>query len=356
MNSITSLGFSRGNMTVKQQRYALTIIIVSWNVKELLRNCLRSLADDQVPDWAEVVVVDNNSTDQTSHMIATEFPWVKLVVNSQNIGFSRANNAVCRQSASDFVLLLNPDTVVHPGAVRKLVDYAIAHPKVGALGPKLYSADGSIQYEGGVGLPTVWNVFCDLALLSDFFPRSRIFCGRKMGYWNHEGDREVPGISGAAMLVRREVLGHIGLLNETLFYAEDMDFCLRLRRAGWSVFYLGAASIVHYGGGSTKLVADQGFQRQIAFQSTWLYMRENHGRLVAMELSAMVIFWSLGGILATSLFGLIYRGNSSAASKVARLREIAASLLRWGFSNKKKFHHHLAAAPTFNAVGSSGAS
>jgi hypothetical protein len=336
-------------MTANQQWYPLTIIIVSWNVKELLGSCLRSLAEDHVPDWAEVVVVDNNSTDQSIDMVAREFPWVRLIANSQNVGFSRANNTACWQSNSDFVFLLNPDTVVHPGAVRKLVDFARAHPEVGAVGPKLYSTDGSVQYEGGVEFPGIWNVFCDLALLSELFPRSRIFCRRQMGYWDHEGDREVPAISGAAMLVRREVVDRIGFLNETLFYAEDMDFCLRLRRAGWLVFYLGSASIVHYGGGSTKSVPDKGFQRQIAFQSTWLYTRENRGRILAAALSAMVVFWSLGGVLVTSLLGLFCRGNTPAAAKIAWFRKIAVSLLRWGISNKKTFCHHLAAPPTFNA-------
>jgi N-acetylglucosaminyl-diphospho-decaprenol L-rhamnosyltransferase len=354
MSSTTNLGFSRASTTANQRRDPLTIIIVSWNVKELLRNCLRSLADDQVPEWAEVVVFDNHSSDQSSEMVAAEFPWAKLIVNSQNVGFSRANNAACWQSNSDFVFLLNPDTVIHPGAVRKLVDFARAHPEVGAVGPKLCSADGSTQFEGAVDFPTIWNVFCDLALLSDIFPRSRIFCRRKMGYWDHEGDREVPGISGAAMLVRREALDRIGFLNETLFYAEDMDFCLRLRRAGWSVFYLSSASIVHYGGGSAKSVPHQGFHRQIAFQSTWLYTRENRGRIRAAALSAMVLFWSMGGVLATSLLGLFYREKSPTAEKIARFHEIAVSLLRWGVSNKKKFRHHLAAPPTFNAMGSSG--
>src|SRR6266446_5029544 len=284
---------------------------------------------------------------------AIDFPWAKSIANSQNVGFSRANNAACWQSNSDFVFLLNPDTVVQPGAVRKLLDFARTHPEVGAVGPKLRSADGSIQFEGGVEFPTIWNVFCDLALLSDVFPRSQIFSRRKMGYWDHEGDREVPGISGAAMLVRREVVDRIGFLNETLFYAEDMDFCLRLRRAGWSVFYLGSASIVHYGGGSTKSVPHQGFQRQIAFQSTWLYTRENRGRILAAALTAMVLVWSLGGVLATSLLGLFYRGTSPTAEKLARFHEVAVSLLLWGVSNKKKFRHHLAAPPTFDA-GTSG--
>src|SRR5260221_1284603 len=348
MSLTTNPGFSEASMAANRPWHPLNIVIVSWNVKELLRNCLQSLAEDRVHDWAEIVVVDNNSTDQTVAMVTAEFSWVRLIVNSQNIGFSRANNAACGQSNSDFVLLLNPDTVVCHGAVRRMTDFARAHPEVGAVGPKLLNADGSIQFEGGVEFPTIWNGFCDLAPLSEMFPHSRVFCRRKMGYWDHQGDREVPGISGAAMLVRREVVDRIGFLSETLFYAEDMDFCLRLRRANWSVFYFGSASIVHYGGGSAKSGVDPGFYRQIVFQSTWVNTRKNRGRILAAALSAMVVFWSLGGILVTSVFGLFYRRNRTVAEKIARFREIAVSLLRWGVSNKKKFRHHLAAPPTFS--------
>ena len=353
MNSTTNLGSFSAAMATNQQRYPLTIIIVSWNVEELLRNCLRSLEEDRVHDWAEVVVFDNHSSDSSCEMVRAEFPWAKLIASAQNVGFTRANNAACWQSNSEFVFLLNPDTVVHPGAVGKLYDFAVEHPVVGAIGPKLLSADGSIQFEGGVAFPTIWNVFCDLALLSEIFPHSRIFCRRKMGYWDHRDDREVPGISGAAMLVRRDVIERIGFLNETLFYAEDMDFCLRLRRTGWSVFYLASASIVHFGGGSTKSVPHQGRQRQIAFQSTWLYTRENRGPMFATALSVMVFCWSLCGVIATFLAGLLCRGDSRVAAKISRFRELAASLLRWSIANKKKFRHHLAAPPTFDAAGRS---
>jgi GT2 family glycosyltransferase len=351
MNLDTNLGSSETTVTTTPGRRLLTVVIVSWNVKELLRQCLRSLEDDHISDWAEVVVVDNASTDQLTEMVRAEFARVKVIVNSENLGFSRANNLAIRQSTGEFVILLNPDTVVHRGALRKLVDFARSHPEVGVVGPKLCASDGLAQYEGAVEFPTIWNVFCDLAFLSKVFPRSRLFCSRKMGHWDHEGDREVPAVSGAAMLVRSEVFDRIGLLNETLFYAEDMDFCLRLRRAGWSVFYLGSASIVHLGGGSTKTVADQGFQRQIAFQSTWLYTRENRSPMLAAALSVMVVLWSLGGIAVTSLLRICYRGNTPAAATVARFRQMAVSLLYWSVSNKKKFRHHLAAPPTFGANG-----
>jgi GT2 family glycosyltransferase len=354
MNLDTNLGSSNANVTATDDPRMLTVVIVSWNVKEMLRKCLRSLEEDHIPDWAEVVVVDNASHDQTNEMVQAEFAWVKLIASSQNLGYSRANNLAIAKYKSEFVLLLNPDTVVHPGTLRKLVDFARSHPTVGVVGAKLLASDGSVQYEGAVEFPTVWNVFCDLAFLSKFFPRSRVFCSRKMGYWDHQGDREVPGVSGAAMLVRRGVFDRIGLLKETLFYAEDMDFCLRLRRAGWSVFYLASAPIIHYGGESIKTVADQGYQRQIAFQSTWLYTRENRGRILAVGLSVMVVLWSLGGIAVTSLLALRFRGNTPETVKIARFRQLAMSLLRWGVSNKKKFRHHLAAPPTFDAMGMTG--
>lgn len=349
MNSTTNLGSSEIAPERDLKHCVLSVIIVTWNVKDLLRQCLRSLQEDDVLDLGEVIVVDNASKDGTGKLVEDEFPRVKLLKSSENVGFSRANNFAIRESKGEFVLLLNPDTVVQAGSIRKLVEFARQHTNVGAMGPKLYAGDGTVSYEGAVDFPKVWNIFCDLALLSKVFPRSRFFCGRKMGYWNHETDREVPAVSGAAMLVKREVFNRIGVLNETLFYAEDMDFCLRVRRAGWSIFYLSSAAIIHYGGGSTSRLEDQAAHRQIAYQSSWLYTRENRGLIWAMALSAVVALWSLAGIVTTSILALACGPNTRLGPRVRYFRRIAMSLLKWAVSNKKRFRHNLAAPPVFGA-------
>ena len=343
MNSIINPGSSEPVQASTAARCALSVIIVAWNVKGLLRGCLQSLQDDGVPDWAEVIVFDNASTDGSSRMVEQEFPWARLIRSPQNLGFSRGNNLAIEQAAGDFILLLNPDTVVHAGTLRRLVEYAETHPEVGVIGPKLYNSDGTVQFEGAVNFPTAWSVFCDLAFLSRAFPGSRLFCRRKMGFWDHEGDRPVPAISGAAMAVRREIFDQIGLLDETMFCAEDMDFCKRLRNAGWTVFYLGSTSVVHFGGGSTSQCANQGLQRQIAFQSFWLYTRKNRGWLAAAAVTAMVLLWSLGAIAATIPLAVLFRGNVPRMAKVRRFRDLAASLLVWSVANKKQFRHYLAA-------------
>jgi GT2 family glycosyltransferase len=324
------------------------VVIVTWNARELLRHCLTSLRDDGVPSWAEILVVDNASTDGSAAVVEAEFPFVELIASAENLGFSRGNNLAIRKTAGEFILLLNPDTVVHAGTIRKLVEFARSHPDVGAVGPKQLGADGAIQLDSAVDYPTVWNVFCDHAHLSKLFPKSRLFCGRKMGYWDHEGDREVPVLPGSAMLVRRAVFERIGLLDETLFYVEDVDLCRRMQAAGWSVYYLGSTSIVHYGGGSTQSSPHQILQRQISFQSFWLYTRKHRGRAVAAALTFMVFAWSAAVAGVALPCSWLARGERRIALR--RHLDLARGLLRWSLLDKSTFRHHLAAPPGSDAA------
>ena len=341
MSSTTSPGSSRLPVSEAAARPLLSVIIVTWNVGDLLRNCLRSLADDGVPNWAEVIVVDNASPDDTCAMVRGEFPWVNLIANEVNLGFSRGNNLAIRQSSGEFVLLLNPDTVVQPGTLQGMLDAAAANPRAGIVGPKQLNGDGTIQYDCAVELPTIWNVMCDLMMLSKLFPRSTLFAQRKMGHWDHNGDREVPAVPGSAMLVRREVIERIGLLDEAMFITEDMDYCRRARAAGWSVFYAGSVAITHYGGASLKRAPRSGQWHQVACQSFWLYQRKHRGRLAATSLSAILFGWSLCVLMLAGPLSLVLRGNET----ILHQRIRALSALRWSVANKKRFRHYLAAAP-----------
>jgi O-antigen biosynthesis protein len=340
MSSITSPGFSKELDAGDPLRPLLSVVIVTWNVRDLLRDCLGSLAQDGIPNWAEVFVVDSASSDDSAAMVRREFPWVHLIASDLNLGFSRGNNRALRLARGEYVLLLNPDTLVHPGALRAMVDFAQAHPSVGVVGPKQYSGSGAIQYEGAVDFPNIWNVLCDWTLLSKIFPKSKLFCGRKMGYWGHDDDREVPAVPGSAMLLGSNVLERVGMLDETMFMAEDMDLCQRVRKAGWSVYYLGSASIVHYGGESLKRDGNAGRQLQIAFQSFWLYLRKHRGAAAAATMSFTMFVWSLFALAVASLLALVRRGSG-----VDRWRQIALGLMRWSLTDKKRFRHHLAAAP-----------
>jgi GT2 family glycosyltransferase len=350
MNSTISLGSSNvpcagACCSTKITATPLTVCIVNWNARQLLSGCLASLQEADVDKWAEVIVLDNASTDGSAEMVARDFPWVRLIASPTNTGYSRGNNIAIRHAAGDFILLLNSDTVIHPGTIERMLETARANPKVGAVGPLQLDGEGNVQYEGAVALPTVWNVFCDLTLLSRVFPRSRLFGGRKMGYWNHCGDRQVPAVQGSAMLVRRQVFETVGLLDERMFCAEDMDLCQRLTRAGWIVFYVGSASIIHYGGGSTKVVNNVGLNRQVAFQSFWLYLRKQN-LYSAASLTAVVFCWSVAARTAVYALRPFGRGRQGDKDRVDgtldRFKEIADSLFKWSLRDKKTFRHHLA--------------
>src|SRR5688572_11864436 len=178
----------------------LTIVIVTWNVRDYLGDCLRSLMAAGVPAWAKVVVVDNASADGSAEMVEREFGFVHLMRAGSNLGFTRGNNLALRQADTEYVLLLNPDTLVPSGALEELVAVMDVHRSIGAVAPRQYSRDGRVQLEAAVDLPTVWNAFCDLTLLSRVFPRSRFFSRRTMGWWDHRDDRDVPGLAGSALL------------------------------------------------------------------------------------------------------------------------------------------------------------
>jgi O-antigen biosynthesis protein len=322
---------------------SLSIVIVTWNAAGYLRDCLHSLAADSVLDWAEVIVVDNCSDDGSADMVRAKFPTVRLFVSTKNLGYARGNNYGIERARGKFLLLLNPDTIVYPGTVQKMVAYAEAHPEVGALSPKLYGNDGQIQYDAAVKLPTIWNVFCDFLLLSTLFPASHLFASRKLGYWDHESPREVPAVCGAAMLLRADAVSEVGLLDPCMFYVEDMDLCLRLRDAGYSIFYLGSVAITHHGGGSTpRSAASYARQRQIAFQSFWIYRRKHFGSFSAARLTLAVCLWSLLAITVT----LPLRILSVGALPINGHCQLAKSLFVWSVADKMKFSHHLADPPS----------
>lgn len=323
---------------------SLTIAIVSWNVRDELADCLRSLDQAGVPAWARIVVVDNASADGSAEMVEQAFGFATLVRAGSNLGFARANNLVLRAATTPYVLLLNPDTIVPAGALEALVRSMNADPGLGAAAPRQHSLDGSIQFEAAVSLPTIWNATCDLALLSRLFPRSRFFSRRTMGWWDHRDDRDVPAIAGSAMLLRRTAIAQVGGLDERMFYVEDMDLCRRIGEAGWRIRYVGSAAITHLGGASTKR-SDAGHRRQIAYHSFWLYLRKHDGALAAAVMTAGVLAVSVVGSLATSLLRLFPKLPPRMADAVDRYHAVGVALIRWALADKRRFSHPFVASP-----------
>jgi GT2 family glycosyltransferase len=234
-----------------------SIVIVNWNTNELLHACLASILPNTGSTQVEIIVVDNGSRDGSAQMVERDFPAVRLVVNTCNMGFAAANNRGLSAAHGRYLLLLNSDTIVLPGAIDEMVRYMDAHPRVGALGPRLLNEDGSLQvsvrdfprldHDAAMMLEVKhWPVMGDMArrhLQRAYLP-------------DPEQTREVDWVMGACLLLRRPALEHVGPLDdEYFFFLEEVDLCYRLRQHGWSVVFLGKAGIVHLGGQSWARVS-----------------------------------------------------------------------------------------------------
>lgn len=231
----------------------ISVIIVSYNVKFFLEQCLKSVyrAGKDLP--MEVFVVDNNSADGSCVMVRDRFPDVKLIENNENTGFSKANNQAMRIASGEFQLILNPDTVVEESTFVKILDFMDHHPEAGALGVRMIDGKGTFLPESKRALPTPWVSFYKVFGLAALFPRSRKFGQYHLGYLPQDEINPVDILPGAFMLLRKSVLGQTGFFDEAFFmYGEDIDLSYRIRQAGYLNYYFPETTIIHYKGESTK--------------------------------------------------------------------------------------------------------
>lgn len=231
----------------------LTVVIVNYNVRYFLDHCLRSvrIAAQQVA--TEVVVVDNCSTDGSIELVQEEYPEVRLVANKDNVGFSRANNQAIEEAKGEYVLLLNPDTLVGEDTFKKVVQFMDDHPDAGGLGCHMVDGKGRFLPESKRGLPTPAVAFYKIFGLATLFPRSRKFGRYHLGFLDKEQTHEIEVLSGAFMMMRTSVLKKVGLLDEAFFmYGEDIDLSYRITLGGYKNYYYPDTTIIHYKGESTK--------------------------------------------------------------------------------------------------------
>jgi len=231
----------------------LSVIIVNYNVKYFLEQALLSVRKASRGLPVEVYVVDNNSVDDSVQMVEEKFPEVHLIQNKHNPGFSIANNQAIRLSKGEYVLLLNPDTVVEEDTFEKCISFMDAHPEAGGLGVRMIDGSGAFLPESKRGFPSPWVAFCKTVGLSRLFPKSRLFNHYHLGYLDEMETNEVEVLAGAFMLLRRTTLDKVGLLDEAFFmYGEDIDLSYRIIQGGYKNYYLPETSIIHYKGESTK--------------------------------------------------------------------------------------------------------
>ena len=231
----------------------LSVVIVNYNVKHFIEQCLFSVLKASENIACEVFVVDNNSVDGSVTLIKEKFPQVNLIVNKTNTGFSVANNQALKIATGEYVLLLNPDTVVQEDTFAKILAFMDSHPDAGGLGVKMLDGQGNFAPESKRGLPTPEVAFYKMFGFSRFFPKSKRFGKYHLTYLSEDQLSEIDVMSGAFMLIRKTVLDKIGFLDETFFmYGEDIDLSYRIKKAGYKNYYFPDTQIIHYKGESTK--------------------------------------------------------------------------------------------------------
>lgn len=273
----------------------LSIIIVSWNVADLLANCLDSILsspislDDTQSDFptAEIIVVDSHSSDPTVTMVRERYPKVNLIEHNENIGFTRGNNVGLGVALGRYLLLLNPDTKVLDDALMCMMEYLDQHPDVGIVGPHTLNEDGSTQSTRR-RFPTFWIGLFESTWLQRFAPKSLLNHYYVANDAPPDAAFDVDWVQGSVMMVRREVYQQIGGLDEGyVMYSEELDWCKRAKQAGWRVVFLGAAQIIHYGGKSSEQAVARS---HILFQQSKLrYFRKYHGWLTAQVLRGWLL-------------------------------------------------------------------
>jgi GT2 family glycosyltransferase len=231
----------------------LSVVIVNYNVAYFLEQCLRSVYKAMAGINAEVFVVDNHSVDNSVRMVREKFPQVKLIANLENTGFSKANNQALALAKGEYVLLLNPDTVVEEDTFSTCIAFMDAHPEAGACGVRLIDGKGNYLPESKRGLPTPEVAFYKIFGLSSLFPRSKRFGKYHLGYLSKDETNAIEVLSGAFMFMRKKALDEAGFLDEAFFmYGEDIDLSYRIRQAGYEIYYHPETRIIHYRGESTK--------------------------------------------------------------------------------------------------------
>ncbi len=231
----------------------LSVVIVNYNVEYFLDQCLNSVRKALEGIESEVFVVDNNSIDGSNYMVKKKYPEVVLIANNQNVGFSVANNQAITKSKGEYVLLLNPDTVVEHDTFTKAIGFMDDNPDAGALGVKMLDGSGNFLPESKRGLPTPATAFYKMFGISSIFPHSSRFARYHLGHLDKDSTHKIEILPGAFMLIRKKVLDKIGLLDESFFmYGEDIDLSYRIIKAGYSNYYYPETRIIHYKGESTK--------------------------------------------------------------------------------------------------------
>ncbi|HUN07218.1 MAG TPA: glycosyltransferase family 2 protein [Aggregatilineales bacterium] len=282
----------------------VAIIIVNWNGKDLLRRCLNAVRETVQEVSYETYVVDNHSSDGSQEVVRNEYPWVKLIANTENLGFAKANNQAMRLSLeqSRYVLLLNSDAFVKPRCIDQMVAFMDQHPEAGLGAPKLLYEDGRLQ-RSCYTFPTLWTELWIALGIDKFMSRSRLFGDYNLTHWNYDTVREVDVIMGAFMLARREAVQQVGLMDEAFFmYSEEVDWCYRFATAGWKTLFSPAVECIHLWGGSSQQVKVESLIR--LYKARVQFARKHYSGLTTLAYKGVIALNALVRIIPGAPFYL----------------------------------------------------
>lgn len=299
----------------------LTISIVNWNSGNLLKDCINSIYKNMRLQEIELIVIDNNSSDNSLDAIKNLFPSLKIIKNTVNKGFGAANNQAIKLCKTKYVLIINPDIVILPNTHYTLIDFMEKNNEIAIAGGQLLNLDFSIQ-RFCRSFPTIRMMFYKYSGLSKLFPKSKEFGKYEMGYWDYDSLREVDQPPGAFLMIRRDVLEKIGYFDERFFmFFEDVDLCLRIKKAGYKIFYVPNAKAIHIGAASINKEKEE---MNIEFYKSMIKFHEKHYSSLSLILLKIIIFVSQLLLITKFLFvflsGKINRKEFS--KKVSTKKEI----------------------------------
>lgn len=304
----------------------VSVIIVNWNTRDLLRGCLESIYEQTRTSEFEVIVVDNNSLDDSTEMVSKNYPDVKLIVNDTNKGLATAINQGLEIAGGRYALLLNSDTLICEQAIDKTLAYAQGHPDLGIVSCQVVDSDGRITMTS-FSFPSLWNLFCRLSGLASAFKKSRLFGAEWMLWWDRKSERQVDVASGSFVLVRREAIEQVGRMDEDYFlFFEETDLCYRISKAGWKTVFWPRAKIVHVHGGRQSS-QKEAMKMFVQYHKSLLIFFKKHYTLPTCLLARLMLIVnsglrSLGAIMTAAMLRILGKNANSKWDSVGKYQGV----------------------------------
>jgi N-acetylglucosaminyl-diphospho-decaprenol L-rhamnosyltransferase len=309
----------------------VSIIIVSYNTKDILRNCLQALFTCNAGTEMEVFVVDNHSADDSALMVQTEFPDIRLIANMENIGFAAANNQAYKLASGRYIILLNPDAYIKPFSIAKGVEFMDQTPQCGLCGGKIISPEGKIE-PSARRFPSAISKLLTLSGISGKYSNSPLLNRHEFGGFTYDQPMEVDWVPGTFTIVRKKMLDITGFFDERFYlYYEETDLCMRAKKAGWKIYFIPVAEVLHIGGASSKTRKDKSFDNKAAqvlsfrMRSEWLYYRKNKGIAGLLSTAGVELLWYIARYVKNLLPGAEAKNKRESALVVGK--QIIQSLM-----------------------------